>query len=636
MAPAARFSLYCLEEGEEYLDEAIATYYPPLPRGRHLPLQRRPRHSGRLRLCSNSIFFEPDDLKEPLFRFRLQDLEEREIAGAMNPPGTEAANLFLFHCTPVTQLLQHGRVRPHVPTTAPGQHLFSLTFLPLDAFLTPLNAVLRMAQLPAPQRDAEVRRLVQRRDATYAFDFGWLQDPSEEVQFEHLAVAVLPLVRVRGRVLVTDQAVYFQAFSDVSAAPIQRLPRPDLVQVERRRFLLRDVGLELQGRSPSTTLFIAFDREEAAVCTTLYELLTGRSVDAPEARPDLEAMTLRWQHQEVSNFDYLMFLNSVAGRSVNDLSQYPVLPWVLADYESSTLDLGNPAVYRDLSKPVGALNPERLAGFKARMAQMAQMAEACAEPPSPPGPDSAESPGPAAGTPTRRFLAFLTRAKTPSPEHVGEEARRRRPASPTAPPTPCPFLYGTHYSTPGYVVFFLVRQHPEYMLLLQRGRYDAPDRLFDSVPTCWRSVTTLSTDLKELIPEFYSGDAAFLSNQHGYDLGLGVKQDGTAVREAVELPPWAHGDPHEFLRLQRAALEGAHASAHLHSWIDLVFGCLQRGPAARDHDNLFHPLTYEAPAPPEGEDEAQGQARELQVQEFGQTPRQLFRRPHPPRLPAPE
>jgi hypothetical protein len=29
------------------------------------------------------------------------------------------------------------------------------------------------------------------------------------------------------------------------------------------------------------------------------------------------------------------------------------------------------------------------------------------------------------------------------------------------------FLYGTHYSTPGYVLFFLVRQAPEYMLCLQ-------------------------------------------------------------------------------------------------------------------------------------------------------------------------
>jgi hypothetical protein len=30
-----------------------------------------------------------------------------------------------------------------------------------------------------------------------------------------------------------------------------------------------------------------------------------------------------------------------------------------------------------------------------------------------------------------------------------------------------PFLYGTHYSTPGYVLFYLVRVAPEYMLRLQ-------------------------------------------------------------------------------------------------------------------------------------------------------------------------
>lgn len=30
--------------------------------------------------------------------------------------------------------------------------------------------------------------------------------------------------------------------------------------------------------------------------------------------------------------------------------QYPVLPWVLADYSSPTIDLSDPTVYRDLSK----------------------------------------------------------------------------------------------------------------------------------------------------------------------------------------------------------------------------------------------------------------------------------------------
>ena len=53
-------------------------------------------------------------------------------------------------------------------------------------------------------------------------------------------------------------------------------------------------------------------------------------------------------------------LNTLAGRSYNDLNQYPVCPWVLADWSSATLDLADPSVYRDLSKPVGALDPKRL------------------------------------------------------------------------------------------------------------------------------------------------------------------------------------------------------------------------------------------------------------------------------------
>lgn len=54
-----------------------------------------------------------------------------------------------------------------------------------------------------------------------------------------------------------------------------------------------------------------------------------------------------------------MALNVIAGRSFNDISQYPVFPWVLADYTSSELDLNNPASFRDLSRPMGALNKQR-------------------------------------------------------------------------------------------------------------------------------------------------------------------------------------------------------------------------------------------------------------------------------------
>jgi hypothetical protein len=37
-----------------------------------------------------------------------------------------------------------------------------------------------------------------------------------------------------------------------------------------------------------------------------------------------------------------------AGRSYNDLSQYPVFPWILADYTSPVLDLGSAATFREV------------------------------------------------------------------------------------------------------------------------------------------------------------------------------------------------------------------------------------------------------------------------------------------------
>ncbi len=73
-----------------------------------------------------------------------------------------------------------------------------------------------------------------------------------------------------------------------------------------------------------------------------------------------------WQRWELTNFDYLMHLNMLAGRTHNDLNAYPTMPWVLSDYKSQELDLSDPRVYRDLHKPVGALEPRRLEFFVER------------------------------------------------------------------------------------------------------------------------------------------------------------------------------------------------------------------------------------------------------------------------------
>ncbi len=72
------------------------------------------------------------------------------------------------------------------------------------------------------------------------------------------------------------------------------------------------------------------------------------------------------------------------------------------------------------------------------------------------------------------------------------------------------------------------------------------------------------------MPEFYYC-ADFLRNANA--LPLGSTQSGVRVGD-VRLPPWA-ASAEDFVRQHRAALESEHVSAHLHEWIDLIFGCKQ-------------------------------------------------------------
>jgi hypothetical protein len=191
-------------------------------------------------------------------------------------------------------------------------------------------------------------------------------------------------------------------------------------------------------------------------------------------------VTVKWQHGEISNFEYLSHLNSLSGalvclcmycvcvwgmcvifmyacvrhiirfiththtsthcpgRSFQDISQYPVFPWVLKDFTSDSIDLKDPSVYRDLEKPMGALDEKRWEFFK------------------------------------NRFETAFEGSDMP------------------------PFLYGSHYSTPGIILYFLVRQDPFHELhkQLNGGKLDLPDRLFDSIHTTYTHATSETSDVK--------------------------------------------------------------------------------------------------------------------------------------------
>uniref|UniRef100_A0A672J918 Neurobeachin-like protein 2 n=1 Tax=Salarias fasciatus TaxID=181472 RepID=A0A672J918_SALFA len=392
-------------------------------------------------------------------------------------------------------------------------------------------------------------------------------------------VAVVP-----GRLEVTTHHLYFydgssdkEETEDGIGFDFKR-PLSQLREVHLRRYNLRRSALELFFIDQSH-YFINFKKK---VRNKVYSRILGLRPPnlfyfgsrSPQELLKASGLTQKWVCREISNFEYLMQLNTISGRTYNDLSQYPVFPWILCDYTSPILDLDDPAVFRDLSKPIGVVNPRHAQNVREKY-------------------DSFEDPS---GTIDK-------------------------------------FHYGTHYSNAAGVMHYMIRTEPFTTLhiQLQSGRFDCADRQFHSVAAAWQARMESPADVKELIPEFFYFPE-FLQNMNGFDLGqLQISQD--PVTDVV-LPRWATSRE-DFIRKHRKALESEHVSSHLHEWIDLIFGYKQRGEEAVDALNVFYYCTYEGAVDLDAiANENERKALEGIISNFGQTPCQLLKEPHPPRMSA--
>uniref|UniRef100_A0A8D8QMF4 Lysosomal-trafficking regulator n=1 Tax=Cacopsylla melanoneura TaxID=428564 RepID=A0A8D8QMF4_9HEMI len=345
----------------------------------------------------------------------------------------------------------------------------------------------------------------------------------------------------------------------------------NIKEIHNRRYNLQEKAIELFLINGKNYLF-AFenhnDREHF-----LNELSTCHLPNRMTS--DLLTDTIQvWREGHLTNWAYLMILNKMSGRSYNDLMQYPVLPFILSDYKSPTLDLTDPKSFRNLKKPISVQDKKSEAHYL-------------------------------------NTYTDLERAMCDAVGGVNQE----------------PYHYGSHYSNSGTVLHFMVRIPPYTSMFLsyQDNNFDLPDRTFHNLDTTWRLTSAESTtDVKELIPElFYLAD--LLVNNEGFDFG--VRQNGQRV-DSVMLPPWAP-DPRTFIMVHRQSLESEIVSENLPHWIDLVFGYKQSGKAAVDAINVFHPATYygfDIAAIP---DPMERIAWETMLRTYGQTPRQLFKSTHP-------
>ncbi|KAJ8494123.1 hypothetical protein OPV22_015844 [Ensete ventricosum] len=346
-------------------------------------------------------------------------------------------------------------------------------------------------------------------------------EPSEKIRFRYNCEHVMGPDKHDGIFLLAKSLINMEHNS-----------RHLLVEEHGHMMELRSVAIEIFSMDGCNDLLVFHNKEREEVFKNLIAMnlprnsmldttISGSSKQEGNEGSRIfkvmaKSFSKRWQNGEISNFQYLMHLNTLAGRGYSDLTQYPVFPWVLADYESETLDLKSPQSFRQFDKPMGSQTAER------------------------------------------------------------EDEFRKRYETWDDPNVP-KFHYGSHYSSAGIVLFYLVRLPPlsTENQKLQGGQFDHADSLFNSVKDTWLSAAGKSntSDVKEMIPEFFYMPE-FLENR--FNLDLGIKQSGENVGDVV-LPPWAKGSAREFIRKHREALESDYVSENLQCWIDLIFGYKQRG-----------------------------------------------------------
>jgi len=168
----------------------------------------------------------------------------------------------------------------------------------------------------------------------------------------------------------------------------------------------------------------------------------------------LEKSYDKWTNGHLDTYSYIMILNTISGRTYNDIAQYPIFPWIIRNYTSNILDLNNSETYRDFLYPIYAQDEETRENLK------------------------------------HKYDCF---------EEDQKEFR---------------YHSGSHYSNAGFVCYYLIRIKPYSQLAaeVQGEFFDTTDRLFFNIEAFYK----VSEKYQELIPDFFNIPEIFINSNNFY------------------------------------------------------------------------------------------------------------------------
>lgn len=155
---------------------------------------------------------------------------------------------------------------------------------------------------------------------------------------------------IDGELIVTEEKIFFAATHRYKFFYINAFI-DNITEIWIRRYQHQENAFEFFISSNKSFFFVVENPDDRVV---LREIFADKIV----VNVDPVKLMQQWKEGRLTNWEYLMTLNQLAGRTYNDLMQYPVFPWILADYTSECLDLTQRSSYRKLDKPIAVQHKE--------------------------------------------------------------------------------------------------------------------------------------------------------------------------------------------------------------------------------------------------------------------------------------
>ncbi|CAG9318285.1 NSMAF_2 [Blepharisma stoltei] len=452
--------------------------------------------SGKLHLNTRSFIFQPTFSKHPLLKFKLSsndfsysfnfppslsitqspnskshsstvDRESRIIRHANAPdrnPSSKSIKRAKIHrghhtsdgsSTLIISVKSYGVISRSPPSPCQSQQVAETFFFEMSqGDLLKLSTELDMIMRSTDEK--AITSLVY--SVRYKESLSMLQNVDDfnpdDILLTQKCKRILPEGEQWGSFVMTQESLHFYPLINAKPKRAVHIQFKIIYSGMRYRYLWRNNGLRIDYYGSKYPVLFIFETEEQR--ENIYNFLLNRVKFKSPADQLVDAME-KWRNGYLSNFQYLMFLNNIGNRSVLDMTQYPIFPWILSKYHGEDLPLYDYTNFRDLSKPIGSLDRSKLEKLEALQVESKNQIE----PPS---------------------------------------------------------LYSSFYSTSTIVSYFLLRQIPEFLVRNQNQIYSTQDKMFNSVEKSWNSSIKMIGDNKELIPEFYSRNPDFLLNLNDMEL----------------------------------------------------------------------------------------------------------------------